>query len=82
MLPPTLSLSTDHSEIPIESIQFIADPESLRRQRRPSTVRRVRRTLDTITESVTSRRLTGFLDGSARFFDGNIVDVRYAFRKH
>ena len=78
MFPPTLILSTDSSDSTNnrpEVFQLVADsdPESLRHNRRPSTISRARRTLDTITESVAS--LTGLFEGPTRFFDGHIVEV-------
>jgi hypothetical protein len=75
MIPPVgLFASSDSSEKTADKPESSADPESLRPQRRLSTITRARRSLETIAESVNT--LKGFLDGPPRFLDGDIVDVR------
>lgn len=80
MIPPSFSRSSDSSESAAEkfdTLQFatISDLESLRHQPRPSSISKVRRTLHTITESVST--LAEFLDhgGATRYLDGDIVEV-------
>jgi len=75
MIPPVgLFTSSDSSDNTADRSESSADPESLRPQRRPSTITRARRSLETIAESVNT--LKGFLDGPPRFLDGDIVEVR------
>jgi len=75
MIPPVgLFTSSDSSQHTADRSESNADPESLRHQRRPSTINRARRSLETIAESVNT--LKGFLDGPPRIFDGDMVEVR------
>ena len=80
MIPPPSFLSTDNSENIADRPQldqFNADPESLRHQRRPTTIIRARRHLDAIMESASGLKM--FLEGPTRFLDGDIVEASVVF---